>query len=1541
MADQQQIISARIQNRRGLRQNLPQPLLPGELGLATDTGQLFIGSDPLDPASITAPIIEIYNDFITDTISNEAIENSYVAVANQLIGTDPEVPAQFFVNTTTGAEAEISGSVLVGGPIETIVVEDGGSGYSGASVFSVRDRAPGSTASGAIVSATLSGGTIVSIGISAPGTGYIDPVIEVDRTGTGTFEDINGITVSALRGQVDSVTIDNPGNSYSIGDTVGISHPYGESAEASVDQITSVDAIVVDNGGSGYSSATVTITDATGPGTGATATAVIVDDEVSSVTITNSGSGYETPVVTITGDGSGATATALGPIGNISVSVQGRNYQPVKYGYVIRVKAQEYSYIVNGFGDTETAVAVPNINNNPDISSATEVMFTPDYDRISDNYTGHEWVFIAYKRPLGKTLPDLTFSYVEDLSVDETSQNVITESFTDVHLIPFPYAATPFDNDPFYSFVGKTLDMSVQFPGDEEYNTADTAALAQAINWSFNNGVSGFEYINNGVITDQGITGATGRGTSIVTVAQNIEIKTDRGNEYNSELATLVRELRATVDIPNDPEFSAGLEHRFPNPQITVEDDILAQVSVGNSGSGYIFPVVENNGVPLTDGLGNTVINLGVNRSISDITVTEEGYGYDLDNPPEVTITDEPLGSGATFDYTTRDGVIASVIVENAGIGYTEADYKVYCANSDLLDPVDFDVIVTNGRIASVQVNDGGDGFISPRIYIFDKPIWNKPDGSTVFGTFGAEEKLISVLAVSDIIIEDNFTIPEPAGAGVVTIENADFYNADLGIGAVSQPSIVINSSGGNVDSFTVATEGGNFTLDDALGDTVKYNRANAFDATTNPKPYVAIDGVEVQGLSVKFKVTDVLIADGAPASIVPSIGTDLSPTTTRAWIIDVKGLPDLYAEAEVEVSSNAVSDVSIANEGSGYFVPTVLITGPGIGATARPEVRNGVLTAIDVTSPGSNYSFETFSIDSIARASATENLGEVDSIEVFDQGAGYTRAPTVTITDASGPGTGATATADITDGNGNLLGYVRAINIVNPGTDYSEPRVTISEPNTNVNVNVNRDTGEVDSVDIINGGAGFRTNAGSGATATATTDGDQITSITVTAGGSGYQAAPTVEILGGGGDEAIATAVVRGGEVVEVIIENPGENYTSAPTIEFTDLREDIEFTQLRLDDPGPGNGATATAIVTGVINRITVDNGGSGYTDPSVTISDPEGSGATATATQSGGVIDSITVTNRGSGYTGTPTITISDPDGIGASATAIVAGVIEDIVVNEGGDTYINPSVSIEPSSSLEYPGPVNNLPPGEVADATADAVFGVITNASVLPDNFKLPVGFELTVNDAFGIVANRGSGATITPTLADGVITDVQFPTARDYGLGYISNPTITVSSLSGTGARFSATPLNNSIVSVNILSGGSGYPAGIFQIDTTDQNAPLPELYLEFSSPDGLRSTGIWYDLDEADAFTIQYSIKNNTDIRKGELNVAAIGNDYIIDDKYSALTNDSDPLSLVFIPEVDPINNIIEIKYTARTLPGEDVNPTSLSTNTLRWKNF
>ncbi|MCB1225221.1 MAG: autotransporter-associated beta strand repeat-containing protein [Verrucomicrobiales bacterium] len=68
---------------------------------------------------------------------------------------------------------------------------------------------------------------------------------------------------------------------------------------------------------------------------------------------------------------------------------------------------------------------------------------------------------------------------------------------------------------------------------------------------------------------------------------------------------------------------------------------------------------------------------------------------------------------------------------------------------------------------------------------------------------------------------------------------------------------------------------------------------------------------------------------------------------------------------------------------------------------------------------------------------------------------------------------------------------------------------------------------------------------------------GDGVSSLSVTAAGSGYIGAPYVEITGGGGTGATGYAVVdldplsaTFGQVTDVVISNPGTGYTSAPTI-------------------------------------------------------------------------------------------------------------------------------------------------------------------------------------------------------------------------------------------------------------------------------------------------------------------------------------------------------------------------------------------------------
>jgi hypothetical protein len=80
------------------------------------------------------------------------------------------------------------------------------------------------------------------------------------------------------------------------------------------------------------------------------------------------------------------------------------------------------------------------------------------------------------------------------------------------------------------------------------------------------------------------------------------------------------------------------------------------------------------------------------------------------------------------------------------------------------------------------------------------------------------------------------------------------------------------------------------------------------------------------------------------------------------------------------------------------------------------------------------------------------------------------------------------------------------------------------------------------------------------------------------------------------------------------------------------------------------------------GAIMSATITNGGTGYTNPTVTITPPDspsgelpfpnGNQATGSATQTGGVIDSVFILYGGDGYF-QPQITIHDPTGTGATA------------------------------------------------------------------------------------------------------------------------------------------------------------------------------------------------------------------------------------------------------------------------------------------------
>ena len=160
---------------------------------------------------------------------------------------------------------------------------------------------------------------------------------------------------------------------------------------------------------------------------------------------------------------------------------------------------------------------------------------------------------------------------------------------------------------------------------------------------------------------------------------------------------------------------------------------------------------------------------------------------------------------------------------------------------------------------------------------------------------------------------------------------------------------------------------------------------------------------------------------------------------------------------------------------------------------------------------------------------------------------------------------------------------------------------------------------------------------------------------IAVTNGGSGYTNVPTVTISAPNdtnGTQANAVATVLSGVVQTVSLNDGGSGYyaNSVPTVTIAG---------------GGGSGATAIAGVitfaTGTASAVVV-SGGTGYTNAAntvITFSGGGGTGAAGTAVLKGGQILEVIITNPGSGYTNAANLVVTASGGGGTGA--VLKGIV----------------------------------------------------------------------------------------------------------------------------------------------------------------------------------------------------------------------------------------------------------------------------------------
>ena len=192
----------------------------------------------------------------------------------------------------------------------------------------------------------------------------------------------------------------------------------------------------------------------------------------------------------------------------------------------------------------------------------------------------------------------------------------------------------------------------------------------------------------------------------------------------------------------------------------------------------------------------------------------------------------------------------------------------------------------------------------------------------------------------------------------------------------------------------------------------------------------------------------------------------------------------ELY-EYENELIDTSIEEVDSTVEDEGYITSLTLV-GIAITAFAKTSISSGAISEIFLNNDGSGYSstpIVTFSDPSsfqsggkTAEAVAiTTNIGNVQSIqrlEITNSGSGYVTPPTITISGGGGSGAAATCSVGVTQFS------VSEIEITGSGRGYTaSPIVTISGPGTGVTATavarINSNT-EIDSIRILKPGIGY-----------------------------------------------------------------------------------------------------------------------------------------------------------------------------------------------------------------------------------------------------------------------------------------------------------------------------------------------------------------------------------------------------------------------------------------------------------------------------------
>ena len=334
-------------------------------------------------------------------------------------------------------------------------------------------------------------------------------------------------------------------------------------------------------------------------------------------------------------------------------------------------------------------------------------------------------------------------------------------------------------------------------------------------------------------------------------------------------------------------------------------------------------------------------------------------------------------------------------------------------------------------------------------------------------------------------------------------------------------------------------------------------------------------------GLEIGDKIAVYFNRDGVYNGIP---GTSLSDVYDVVNIIDrrtVQFLAGGSTNATVSGQINStliINEVQVDNGGSGYQQnATIEVIGSGTGAVLTPVIDNGVIRSVIVTDPGFGYTSAPILNVVSPTGSGAQLVAIVDqpvAVKTNKPFQGF--IPDITLKSYSASSTESVIEA-VTKNyeGGNLVTYspggVHRFATENRIVDIRQNLMVASRENEVEKLN-NSDSVVVRTTMRSNNDASSPIynlrakprikvfsrliNNQTGETRSASAGSGQVSSIVVTAPGSGYSAIPTVIISPPnlpGGVQATATATTSSGSITAINVTNPGSGYTHTPLVVIT----------------------------------------------------------------------------------------------------------------------------------------------------------------------------------------------------------------------------------------------------------------------------------------------------------------------------------------------------------------------------------------------------